>query len=114
MQRRVIPTADYKTFLLFLAIASVINYAFRQLPFSFFRKGKIPAVIRYLGAVLPMAIMCILVLYCIRSTEFSAAGSWLPQIAALAVTAALHLWKRNSTLSIFGGTACYMILLRIL
>jgi branched-subunit amino acid transport protein AzlD len=33
-------------------------------------------------------------------------------IAAAAFTAVIHLWKRNPLLSIFGGTALYMILIR--
>ncbi|ACP34111.1 putative membrane protein [Corynebacterium aurimucosum ATCC 700975] len=30
-----------------------------------------------------------------------------------AATAALHLWRRNSGLSIFGGTAVYMVLVNL-
>ena len=41
-------------------------------------------------------------------------GRNLAQLAAAAFTAALHLWKGNTLLSITGGTACYMLLLRLL
>ena len=34
--------------------------------------------------------------------------------AASAVTALLHIWKRNSLISIFSGTLLYMILIRLL
>lgn len=34
-------------------------------------------------------------------------------LAASVFTALIHLWKRNSLISIFGGTALYMILERI-
>ena len=34
-------------------------------------------------------------------------------IAAAAFTAIIHVWKRNPLLSIFGGTALYMVLIRI-
>lgn len=34
----------------------------------------------------------------------------LPLLAASALTAALHLWKRNALLSICGGTALFMVL----
>jgi branched-subunit amino acid transport protein AzlD len=33
-------------------------------------------------------------------------------LAASLFTALVHLWKRNTLLSIFGGTALYMILMR--
>ena len=37
-----------------------------------------------------------------------------PALIAVAVTAALHVWKRQMILSIAGGTAVYMILIRLL
>jgi branched-subunit amino acid transport protein AzlD len=40
--------------------------------------------------------------------------SGVPVLLCAAATAGLHLWKRNSLLSIFGGTALYMILLHAL
>ena len=39
-------------------------------------------------------------------------GLWV--LAASVFTAVLHLWKSNALISIFGGTALYMILLRII
>ena len=36
----------------------------------------------------------------------------LAEVIAVAVTALLHLWKRNTLLSIAAGTVCYMILIR--
>ncbi|MDR1374353.1 MAG: AzlD domain-containing protein [Treponema sp.] len=38
----------------------------------------------------------------------------LPVLAASVFTAAVHLWKRNALLSIFGGTVLYMVLARVL
>jgi branched-subunit amino acid transport protein AzlD len=37
----------------------------------------------------------------------------MPILAAVLVTALLHVWKRNPLVSIFGGTALFMILERI-
>ena len=34
-------------------------------------------------------------------------------VLACAVVVLLHLWKRNTMLSITGGTACYMLLVQI-
>ena len=67
-----------------------------------------------LGRVLPPAVMAILVVYCLRSTSFAAAADFAPQLAAVAVVVLLHLWRHNTLLSIAGGTAVYMILLRLL
>jgi branched-subunit amino acid transport protein AzlD len=37
----------------------------------------------------------------------------IPAMAAAVLTAIVHLWKRNALLSICGGTALYMILIRL-
>jgi len=37
----------------------------------------------------------------------------IPAITAAVLTAIVHLWKRNTLLSICGGTALYMVLIRI-
>ena len=37
----------------------------------------------------------------------------LPELLAIAVTAGLHLWKKNMLLSIAGGTVVYMLLVQL-
>ena len=69
---------------------------------------------RYLGNMLPPAVMATLVVYCLRSTGFSAAAGFLPQLISVAVTAALHRLRRNTMLSVVGGTACYMLLVQLM
>ena len=34
-------------------------------------------------------------------------------LIASVLTALLHLWKRSTMLSIFGGTICYMLLVQV-
>ena len=38
----------------------------------------------------------------------------LPEAAGVAVAALLQYWKRNTLLSVFAATACYMALIRLL
>ncbi len=85
----------------------------RALPFLIFGRRSVPKVVSYLGRILPMAVMAALVVYCLRDTSFTAAAGFMPQLAAVAVTAGLHLWKRSTLLSIVGGTACYMLLVQL-
>ena len=99
--------------ILIILICGACTLLERALPFLLFRGREVPAVVRYLGKVLPMAIMATLVIYCVRDIQFSAPGSFLPYCLGIAVTAALHLWKRNSLLSIAGGTVCYMLLVQL-
>ena len=98
--------------LLILLTAAACTYLTRALPFMFFRSGELPEWVSYLGKVLPGAIMATLVVYCLRETGFGHLGAFLPQLIAVGVVAAVHLWKRNTLLSIFSGTAVYMLLVQ--
>lgn len=70
-----------------------------------------PKFIKYLGAVLPVAILGILIVYCLRDFEKGSINYILPQIIAVALTAGIHLWKKNTLLSIAVGTIGYMLLI---
>ena len=85
----------------------------RFLPFLIFSEHKkTPPFVQYLGRVLPGAIFAMLVVYCLKNISFVRASHGLPELLGIAVTAGLHLWKRSMLLSIAGGTAVYMLLLR--
>ena len=99
---------------LLVAVVVLGTVLTRALPFLLFGRGARPApAVRALGQALPPAVIAVLVVYCLRGTEFTRVGAFLPQLAALACVALLHLWKRNNLLSIGGGTLVYMLLLRI-
>ena len=55
----------------------------------------------------------LLVVYCLKNVSLLAAPHGLPEAIAIAVVAALHLWKRQMLLSIAGGTVCYMLLVQL-
>ena len=102
------------TYLLALiAVAAVVTAATRFLPFLIFGNGKkTPPIIVYLGKVLPYAIMGMLVVYCMKSVSFVNAPFGLPELIACAAVALLHIWKRNTLLSIAVGTIGYMLLVQ--
>lgn len=86
----------------------------RFLPFLIFgEKGETPAVISHLGRVLPYAVMAMLVVCCLKGLDFSAPGSFAPELLCTALVAGLHVWKRNTLLSIGVGTVAYMLLVRL-
>ena len=84
----------------------------RFLPFLIFPEGKMPPpVVTYLGKVLPHAMMAFLVVYCLRDAPASASHG-LPEALAMAFIFILHKWKKNTLLSIGGGTILYMLLVQ--
>jgi branched-subunit amino acid transport protein AzlD len=99
--------------ILIIFVCTVCTQLERVLPFLIFGRRPVPKVVRYLGGILPMAVMATLVVYCLRGISFTAAENFAPQLIAVAVTTGIHLWKHNTLLSIFGGTACYMLLVQL-
>lgn len=97
-----------------IGVAAICTISLRAFPFLVFggRKG-VPEAVRYLGAALPASIMAVLVVYCLRSMDFTAARRFVPTLAASLLVAGLHLWKKNILLSIGMGTICYMIMVQI-
>ena len=85
----------------------------RWLPFWLFpEKKQPPAVVAYLGKVLPPAMMGLLVVYCFKNVFWLSGSHGAPELLAVAAVVILHLWKKNVLLSIAGGTALYMILVQ--
>ena len=98
---------------LMVAVIALVTLFLRSLPFLLFGgKRKTPVFITYLSNVLPYAIMGMLVVYCLRNTNFLAAPHGLPEVIACGAVALLHLWKRNTLLNIALGTVLYMFLVQ--
>ena len=99
---------------LLVAVMALVTALLRFLPFwTFGGKRRTPGVISYLGKVLPEAIMAMLVIYCYKGTSFRVFPFALPEILAGLAVVLLQLWRRNTLLSIVGGTALYMLLLHL-
>jgi len=96
-----------------VAAMAAATWLLRFLPFIVFRR-RVPAYVLYLGRVLPAAIIGMLVVYCLKDVNPAAAPHGLPELIAAATVVGLHCWKRNSLVSILGGTAVYMVLVQAL
>ena len=96
-----------------ILVMAGVTFLTRLLPFLIFgRGGRPPKVVVYLGKVLPPAIIAMLVVYCLRNVDLFAGSHGLPELLCAAVVAVLQIWKRNTLLSICGGTALYMVLVQ--
>lgn len=99
--------------LLIMLVCSLTVFTTRAIPFLIFRGNKeIPPVIRYLGKVLPPAVIGMLVIYCLKGVSILAAPHGIPELIAVSAVVALHVWKRNNLLSIGVGTVLYMFLIQ--
>lgn len=86
----------------------------RFLPFICFPEGrKRPRVVTYLGTVLPYAVIGMLVVYCFKDVSVFRYPYCIPELFAAALVVVLHIWRRNTLLSVFGGVAFYMVLVQL-
>ena len=97
---------------LLIAVMSAATILLRAAPFLIF-KNRAPAWVLYLGRVLPPAIIGMLVIYCLKDTAFLSAPYGAPELIAGLLVVLLQARKRNILLSILAGTACYMLLTRL-
>ena len=97
-----------------VVVIALVTAATRFLPFLIFRgKGSTPKLITYLGKVLPFAIIGMLVVYCLKDVQVLSWPHGIPELIGIAIVAALHIWRRNTLLSIGVGTVCYMLLVQL-
>jgi branched-subunit amino acid transport protein AzlD len=103
---------------LYSAFMGLAIFLCRAAPFLFFRGnggGKArEAFLGFVEKVVPPAAMTVLAFNSLAGPLKEDIKLAIPALVAAALSAALHLWKRNPLLSIFGATAVYMLLIRLL
>ena len=101
--------------LLLVLVMAVFTALTRFLPFIAFPEGrKKPKVIIYLGKVLPYSLIGMLVIYCFKNVSVISAPFGIPEILAAVLVALLHIWKRNTLISVFSGVIFYLILVQFI
>ncbi len=99
--------------LLIILVVSLTTFFTRVIPFLLFPKGKeIPSLVKYLGKVLPPAVIGMLIIYCFKFVNFFTYPHAAPELIAASAVVLLHVWKRNNLLSIGVGTVLYMFLIQ--
>ena len=100
---------------LMIAVIALVTAVLRFLPFLIFGENrKTPPLVSYLGQVLPYAIMGMLVVYCLKGISLTASPFGIPELIGCAVVTLLHVWRRNTLLSIGAGTVCYMLMVQFI
>ncbi|MCF0133060.1 MAG: AzlD domain-containing protein [Blautia sp.] len=101
--------------LIIILVVALVTAGLRFAPFLIFgRKQQTPPYITYLSSVLPYSIMAMLVVYCLRMIDFFSGSRGIPEIISCVFVCALHIWKRNTLLSIAVGTVFYMVLIQFI
>lgn len=105
---------DMVSSLIMIAAVAIATFATRAASFVVFPKGKeVPPTVKYIGMVLPPAVIGMLVVYCLKSTQLFAYPYGIPELIACLAVIGLHAWKRNVLLSVGAGTVLYMALVQM-
>ena len=102
-----------QSILLILTMATV-TFITRVLPFIIFSgKKETPKYVAYLGKALPYAIISMLIVYCLKDVKVLTGSHGLPEFISIVVITVIHIWKKNTLLSIGVGTVLYMFLVQV-
>jgi len=123
-------TGINEALLLSLAMAATIFFC-RIFPFLFFRnktgnnqaentqnnpgtdKDYSRAFLSFVEKIVPPVAMTVLAFNSLSVPVKADYNEIIPVLAAAVFTAVVHIWRKNPLISIFGGTALYMLLIRI-
>lgn len=94
--------------IILIIVIAIVTFLTRVLPFIAFSNKENP-IIEYLGKVLPYSIMAMLVVYCLKDIDFFSTFHGASEIIAVITVVLLHIYKRNTLLSIVAGTVVYML-----
>lgn len=100
--------------LITITLIALTTIALRFLPFWIFPPSKQPpALITYLGKVLPRAAIALLVVYAVKDVSIVTSPYGLPELIAILAIVVVHVFKRNTLLSIATGTILYMMMVQL-
>lgn len=98
--------------IIIIIAVSLCTYGIRLIPFLLFGGRKeMPPKIENLGNLFPPAIIAALIVYCLKNISLKNLNDSLPGLIAITVTAVVHIYKKNTMLSIIVGTLIYMLLI---
>jgi branched-subunit amino acid transport protein AzlD len=109
--------------IIFTCVMGAVIFFCRIFPFIFFQARKNAAkpaqdwasvLVGLVEKVAPPVAMTVLAFNALSAPFKEDVHQGFPALLAATFTALVHWWKRNSLLSIFGGTAVFMILSRVI
>jgi len=95
-------------------VSAAVTWTLRAAPFAMLAPLRHSALLAYIGDRMPVGVMVILAAYTLRDTDTVVLTSAGPAALALAITIGLHLWRGSMTLSIFAGTAAYVLVTSVI
>jgi branched-subunit amino acid transport protein AzlD len=97
-----------------IIISALVTILLRALPFVLFRsKKQTSPALDFIAKNLPVAVIAILIIYSISHISFSTFNGWIKEIVGISFVVFLHLFKKNTLISVLGGTLIYMVMIQL-
>ena len=109
-----------------IILSALITFLLRAFPFLLFKEKELPKWLEKLEKHLPMTIMAVLIVYCLKDLKMqlttlfipypvrkSSAYLFIPYLLACLTVVFTYKWKKNTFLSIILSTLVYMIFIRL-
>ena len=93
-----------------LGTAVAITVTLRAAPFVLKSRLNGSQLLADVGRWMPLGAVVILAIYALAGIKITGPGHGVPEIAGVAVTVAVQLWRRNMVLSIVSGTTVCLLL----
>lgn len=94
-------------------VAAAVTVTLRASPFVAVHALRSSPLVDYLGRHLPTGVMVVLVIYLLRDVPVARPLVDLRELAAIGVTVAVQLWRRQPLTSMAAGTAVYGVFLAL-
>ena len=91
-----------------IILSALITFLLRAFPFLLFKEKELPKWLEKLEKHLPMTIMAVLIVYCLKDLK-----TQLTTLLACLTVVFTYKWKKNTFLSIILSTLVYMIFIRL-
>ena len=102
------------SYVLSAIIPFCFNYFFiKSFSFLLFKEKELPKWLEKLEKHLPMTIMAVLIVYCLKDLKTQLTTLFIPYLLACLTVVFTYKWKNNTFLSIILSTLVYMIFIRL-
>ena len=95
-------------------VSGAVIFCERLFPFALFSRRDPPPVVRFVARHIPSMVIAILIVYSLKDADPLAFPFGIPQLAGIGAALLLNLLSGNYMLTIFGSTALYMVLSRVM
>lgn len=95
-------------------LSGAVIFCERLFPFALFARRDPPPVIQFVARYIPSMVIAILIVYSLKDAELFSYPFGIPQLAGGALALLLNILARNHLVTIFGSTAVFMVLSRVM